>query len=126
MAIFPGASSLPSHSMAFGLRQAFSWCCDTDADALLNPANLSQHVRRHSLSSPVSRAATILRMKHVAMTILAYAFVLTTFNVNSLLFFHRNAAANTTFGSRPITASLVGAHCCQLAVVIAPAPGLDS
>ena len=55
-------------------------------------------------------AATILRMKHVAMCLLAYVFVLTTFNVNSLLFFHRNAAANATFGSRPITASLVGTH----------------
>jgi hypothetical protein len=47
-------------------------------------------------------------MKHVAMCLLAYAFVLTTFNVNSLLYFHRTAAANATFGHRNITVTLVG------------------
>lgn len=51
---------------------------------------------------------TILRMKHVAMCLLAYAFVLTTFNVNSLLYFHRTAAANATFSKRAITATLAG------------------
>ena len=97
-------------------------------DAAVTP-NLHIHMKifsEHQRSSPVLRAATILRMKHVAMTILAYAFVLTTFNVNSLLFFHRNAAANTTFGSRPITASLVGAHRIVLVVAVSTVPGVPS
>ncbi len=86
---------------------------------------MRQHAQQFPQTWPVLCAVTILRMKHVAMTILAYAFVLTTFNVNSLLFFHRNAAANTTFGSRPITVALVGAHCFGPPVALASAPVVD-
>lgn len=52
--------------------------------------------------------ATILRLKHVAIGILVYVWVLITLNVESVLYYHRNAAANEVYGAKNIKVTLAG------------------
>lgn len=50
----------------------------------------------------------LLRLKHVAMAFLVYLFVLTTLQVESLLFFRRSALANSLFSRKLILILLIG------------------
>mmetsp|Transcript_20684 Transcript_20684/g.62331 ORF Transcript_20684/g.62331 Transcript_20684/m.62331 type:complete len:230 (+) Transcript_20684:259-948(+) len=52
--------------------------------------------------------ATILRLKHALASILTYAFVLLTLTGQSVLYFHRNAAAKSVYGETPINVTLAG------------------
>lgn len=50
----------------------------------------------------------LLRLKHIAMALLAYAFTLTTLQVASLMYFRRSSAANALYGRRRILVTLIG------------------
>jgi hypothetical protein len=50
----------------------------------------------------------LLRLKHAAMALLVYVFVLTTLQIDSLLYFNRSPVADSVYGSTRIKVTLAG------------------